>query len=119
MVRLSALGSWRAPAWAATRAVVQLAAVSLLIGLVLRSMVATLGFVLLMVVVATATLDPYTGLRGPRVVATGATNDPTTAVASLERIGTTGARTVLPGHGYPWYDGAAAAAGRAATAGAA
>jgi putative ABC transport system permease protein len=55
VVRLSALGSWRAPAWATTRAVVQLAAVSLLIGLVLRSMVATLGFVLLMVVVATAT----------------------------------------------------------------
>lgn len=55
MVRLSALSSWRAPAWATTRAVVQLAAVSLLIGLVLRSMVATLGFVLLMVVVATAT----------------------------------------------------------------
>lgn len=55
VVRLSALGSWRAPAWATIRAVVQLAAVSLLIGLVLRSMVATLGFVLLMVVVATAT----------------------------------------------------------------
>lgn len=55
VVRLSALSSWRAPAWATTRAVVQLAAVSLLIGLVLRSMVATLGFVLLMVVVATAT----------------------------------------------------------------
>lgn len=68
---------------------------------------------------ALVTLDPYTGLRGPRVVATGATNDPTTAVASLERIGATGARTVLPGHGDPWYDGAAAAAGRAATAGAA
>ncbi|MDQ1103524.1 putative ABC transport system permease protein [Nocardioides zeae] len=55
VVRLSALGPWRAPAWAATRAVVQLTLVSLLIGLVLRSMAATLAFVLLMVAVATLT----------------------------------------------------------------
>lgn len=68
---------------------------------------------------ALVTLDPYTGRRGPRVVATGATNDPATAVASLERIGATDARVVLPGHGDPWYGGAAAAAERAAVAGAA
>lgn len=55
VVRLSSLGPGRAPAWAATRAVVQLTLVSLLIGLVLRSMAATLAFVLLMVVVATVT----------------------------------------------------------------
>lgn len=55
VVRLSSLGPGRAPAWAATRAVVQLTLVSLLIGLVLRSMTATLAFVLRMVVVATLT----------------------------------------------------------------
>ncbi|MFW6774999.1 MBL fold metallo-hydrolase [Nocardioides sp. CPCC 205120] len=66
---------------------------------------------------ALVTLDPYTGRRGPRVVASGATNAPEVAVRSLEAIGATGADVVLPGHGLPWYDGAAAAADRAAEAG--
>lgn len=52
---LARLGTWHAPAWAAGRAAVQLAAVSLVIVVVLRSMPATLAFVALMVTVASAT----------------------------------------------------------------
>ncbi|MDT9591454.1 MBL fold metallo-hydrolase [Nocardioides zeae] len=66
---------------------------------------------------ALVTLDPYTGLTGPRVVASGATNDPRLAVRSLEAIAATGAMHVLPGHGEPWHGGAALAAERAALAG--
>lgn len=66
---------------------------------------------------ALVTLDPYTGRTGPRVVASGATNDPPTALEALAVIGATGAGTVLPGHGPAWRDGAAAAAERARAAG--
>ncbi|HLM50774.1 MAG TPA: MBL fold metallo-hydrolase [Solirubrobacteraceae bacterium] len=68
---------------------------------------------------AIVTLDPYTGRRGPRLVARAATANVPRAIASLERIADTGARIVLPGHGDPWYRGAGEAAERAAQAGAA
>ena len=65
---------------------------------------------------AVVTLDPYTGRRGPRLVARAATADPDRASASLDALAATGARTVLCGHGEPWRDGAEAivAAARAA-----
>ncbi|MBC9227242.1 MBL fold metallo-hydrolase [Aeromicrobium sp. 636] len=58
---------------------------------------------------ALVTLDPYTGRRGPRIVARAGTKDAVQARRSLERIATTGARLVLPGHGEPWTQGAEAA----------
>jgi glyoxylase-like metal-dependent hydrolase (beta-lactamase superfamily II) len=66
---------------------------------------------------AVVTLDPYTGRRGPRIVARAATADPERAVASLDALAATGARTVLCGHGEPWRDGAEAIAERARAAG--
>jgi glyoxylase-like metal-dependent hydrolase (beta-lactamase superfamily II) len=66
---------------------------------------------------AVVTLDPYTGRRGPRIVARAATGDPERAVASLDALAATGARTVLCGHGEPWGEGAEAAAERARSAG--
>jgi glyoxylase-like metal-dependent hydrolase (beta-lactamase superfamily II) len=68
---------------------------------------------------AVVTLDPYTGRRGPRLVARAATADSARALASLDRLAATGAGTVLMGHGEPWTDGAAALAREAAAAGAA
>lgn len=59
---------------------------------------------------ALVTLDPYTALTGPRVVAGAATADASQALNSLEAIGATKARHVLPGHGDPWNRGAARAA---------
>jgi len=55
---------------------------------------------------ALVTLDPYTGRRGPRIVARAGTKDAVQARRSLERIAATGARMVLPGHGDPWLLGA-------------
>lgn len=55
---------------------------------------------------ALVTLDPYTALRGPRLVAGAATADEDRALASLDTIAATGARHVLPGHGNPWSRGA-------------
>lgn len=55
---------------------------------------------------ALVTLDPYTGRKGPRIVAAGSTNDTSEALASLDTISATGAAVVLPGHGMPWTDGA-------------
>jgi glyoxylase-like metal-dependent hydrolase (beta-lactamase superfamily II) len=57
---------------------------------------------------AVVTLDPYTGRRGPRIVAQAATADPERALASLDALAATGARTVLCGHGEPWHGGAEA-----------
>lgn len=54
---------------------------------------------------ALVTLDPYTGHPGPQVVARAATADTATALRSLEALRSTGARTVLPGHGFPWRAG--------------
>jgi glyoxylase-like metal-dependent hydrolase (beta-lactamase superfamily II) len=65
---------------------------------------------------AVVTLDPYTGKRGPRVVAKAATAHSDHALASLDALAATGASTVLPGHGDPWRHGIeeACAAARAA-----
>jgi glyoxylase-like metal-dependent hydrolase (beta-lactamase superfamily II) len=68
---------------------------------------------------AIVTLDPYTGRRGPRIVAAAATVDTHRNLASLEAIARTEAGTVLVGHGPPWTAGAAAAVELARRAGAA
>jgi glyoxylase-like metal-dependent hydrolase (beta-lactamase superfamily II) len=65
---------------------------------------------------ALVTLDPYTGRTGPRVVAQAGTHDADAAKASLELIAATGARIVAPGHGQPWFVGAAEAAAAARAA---
>ncbi|MDV8002742.1 MBL fold metallo-hydrolase [Rhodococcus sp. IEGM 1408] len=58
---------------------------------------------------ALVTLDPYTGVTGPQIVASAATADTALAIESLRPVAATGASTVLPGHGEPWTDGADAA----------
>jgi glyoxylase-like metal-dependent hydrolase (beta-lactamase superfamily II) len=64
---------------------------------------------------ALVTLDPYTGMAGPRLVAKGATTDSAAAEASLRRLaGLQDARIVLTGHGPTWAQGIAAAAEAAA-----
>ncbi|HYI19760.1 MAG TPA: MBL fold metallo-hydrolase [Solirubrobacteraceae bacterium] len=50
-------------------------------------------------------LDPYTGRRGPRLVARAATADADRNLRSLDALAATGARTVLTGHGDPWREG--------------
>lgn len=57
---------------------------------------------------AVVTLDPYTGRRGPRIVARAATVDSARNLAALDALAATGAGTVLVGHGDPWYGGAEA-----------
>ena len=66
---------------------------------------------------AIVTLDPYTGRRGPRIVARAATVDSERNLRTLDAIEQTGARTVLTGHGEPWMEGAAAAVEAARRAG--
>ena len=68
---------------------------------------------------ALVTLDPYTARKGPRLVARAATADSERALASLDRLAKTGARTVLTGHGEPWTHGVESAVARAREAGAA
>ncbi|MFC9940199.1 MBL fold metallo-hydrolase [Nocardiopsis alba] len=58
---------------------------------------------------ALVTLDPYTGRKGPQIVASAATKDTRRAMESLEAIADTGATMLLPGHGTPWTGGARAA----------
>ena len=65
------------------------------------------------------TLDPYTALRGPRLVAKAATADSERNLRSLDALAETGATKVLVGHGEPWTDGADSAVARAREAGAA
>lgn len=67
---------------------------------------------------ALVTLDPYTGKRGPQIVASAATKDTAQALASLKAIAATGAATVLSGHGEPWTEGAAVAVQQALRVGA-
>lgn len=55
---------------------------------------------------AVVTLDPYTGRRGPRIVAGAATVDSRRNLASLDALAATHATTVLCGHGDPWSGGA-------------
>lgn len=64
---------------------------------------------------ALVTLDPYTGGRGPQIVARAATADSALALRSLDALAATRARTVLPGHGEPWHDGIEAAVTHART----
>ena len=68
---------------------------------------------------ALVTLDPYTGRRGPRLVARAATVDSERNLRSLAALAATGARTVLVGHGEPWTGGVEAAVAQARAAGAA
>ena len=58
-------------------------------------------------------VDPYTNRPGPRIVARAATWNAETAKTSLQRIASTGAGTILTGHGDPWTQGAEAAADQA------
>lgn len=55
---------------------------------------------------ALVTLDPYTGRRGPRVIAPAATNNMRRALASLDAFRSLDAPLVLTGHGEPWRRGA-------------
>jgi glyoxylase-like metal-dependent hydrolase (beta-lactamase superfamily II) len=64
-------------------------------------------------------LDPYTGRRGPCVVAGAATTDSRQALASLEALAGLDAATALTGHGPPWTGGMREAVQRAQAAGAA
>lgn len=54
---------------------------------------------------ALVTLDPYTGERGPQIVARAATADTSEALASLDVLDESEASLVLPGHGEPSRDG--------------
>jgi glyoxylase-like metal-dependent hydrolase (beta-lactamase superfamily II) len=54
-------------------------------------------------------LDPYTGRKGPRMVARAATADTHRNHETLSALAATGARVVLTGHGEPWTQGAEAA----------
>lgn len=54
---------------------------------------------------ALVTLDPYTGQRGPRIVAGAATADSSAALDALDLLVETRAGTALPGHGLPWFEG--------------
>ncbi len=62
-------------------------------------------------------LDPYTGKRGPRIVARAATAHSDRAMASLDALAATGAGTVLTGHGDPFTGGAEQASAQARAAG--
>jgi glyoxylase-like metal-dependent hydrolase (beta-lactamase superfamily II) len=68
---------------------------------------------------AIVTLDPYTGRRGPRLVARAATVDSERNLRTLDALVETQARTVLVGHGEPWTDGVESAVAQARAAGAA
>ena len=68
---------------------------------------------------ALVTLDPYTGRRGPRLVARAATVDSERNLRTLDALAETGARTVLVGHGEPWREGVESAVARAREEGAA
>jgi glyoxylase-like metal-dependent hydrolase (beta-lactamase superfamily II) len=52
---------------------------------------------------ALVTLDPYTTLTGPRLVAKAALADGAQNLASLDRIAETGESRLLPGHGEPCH----------------
>jgi glyoxylase-like metal-dependent hydrolase (beta-lactamase superfamily II) len=62
-------------------------------------------------------VDPYSGKRGPRLVARAATADVERGLASLEPLAATGAKIVLSGHGEPWRQGVERAVALARTAG--
>ncbi|MFL5899160.1 MAG: MBL fold metallo-hydrolase [Solirubrobacterales bacterium] len=58
-------------------------------------------------------LDPYTGAKGPRIVAGAATADSERALGSLGGLAALDAGTVLTGHGEPWRGGTEEAVRRA------
>lgn len=66
---------------------------------------------------ALVTLDPYTGVSGPQIVASAATQDTQEAMASLNILEQHAATTLLPGHGEPWFDGTPAALNHAQAVG--
>jgi glyoxylase-like metal-dependent hydrolase (beta-lactamase superfamily II) len=66
---------------------------------------------------AVVMLNPYTASKGPQIVARAAQADSRQALASLDALAATGARTVLTGHGEPWTQGAEAMVARARAAG--
>jgi glyoxylase-like metal-dependent hydrolase (beta-lactamase superfamily II) len=68
---------------------------------------------------AVVMLDPYTGRRGPRLVAGAATADVERNLGSLDALLQTEALTVLTGHGEPWTEGVAAMVQEARRSGAA
>jgi glyoxylase-like metal-dependent hydrolase (beta-lactamase superfamily II) len=68
---------------------------------------------------AVVMLDPYTGRRGPQLVARAATADVERNLAALDEVAATAATHVLTGHGEPWHDGADAIVERARLAGSA
>jgi len=55
---------------------------------------------------AMVTLDPYTGRRGPQIVAGAATADSTRALESVGALRGADTGVLLPGHGEPWTHGA-------------
>jgi glyoxylase-like metal-dependent hydrolase (beta-lactamase superfamily II) len=63
-------------------------------------------------------LDPYTGAKGPRIVAGAATADSEWALRSLGALAEVEAGTVLTGHGEPWRGGTAEAVRQARAVGA-
>lgn len=68
---------------------------------------------------ALVTLDPYTGRRGPCIVAGAATADTGRAMSSLDALADLNATTVLTGHGPAWRGSPAEAVERAKAAGSA
>src|SRR4051794_31372815 len=68
---------------------------------------------------AVVTLDPYTGRRGPRLVARAAPADVERNRRELSALAETSARHVLTGHGTPWHEGAEAIVAQARAAGSA
>lgn len=68
---------------------------------------------------AFVTLDPYTGRRGPCIVAGAATADSGQALASLDVLARLDAQTLLTGHGPAWRGAIEEAVARAKAAGAA
>jgi glyoxylase-like metal-dependent hydrolase (beta-lactamase superfamily II) len=66
---------------------------------------------------AIVTLDPYTARHGPRLVAGAATADSRRNLATLDAIASSGASTILTGHGAPWTGGAGEAVRLARLAG--
>jgi glyoxylase-like metal-dependent hydrolase (beta-lactamase superfamily II) len=66
---------------------------------------------------ALVTADTAIGRIGPRVLCGAFTQDIPRALRSLERLANTDMRLLLPGHGEPWFDGAAQAARLASRAG--
>lgn len=67
---------------------------------------------------AVVLLDPYTGAKGPRIVAGAATADSERALRSLDALAAIDASIVLTGHGEPWRGGSAEAAAQAQRVGA-